>query len=319
MRYQGSAGSFTIRSRWLSRARALARRALPLGLQTVIRHRIYPQQAVRDDRLWRLVVSEAVEFSRSEGGSVDAFRQEVVPFIEHLVRHRRTVRFYDEIHQYVLEALLPHYRDHLYDYYREQQYHMFVIMLSYPLCGLGASHVEPYQLARRLLPELRVLDYGAGIPYGLVHTLAEDPSVVSAATLVDLDLVHSRFAEFLLRRTAPGVNLAVHRLRNTDEVPELDGSFNFLFAKDIWEHLRRPRLVLEHLLGSADTDCLCVLDFAHHGAEIHQHITPDICFMSQVMTDAGFRNVATIGGLSVFARGEPLRAYAQMTAESPRL
>lgn len=167
-----------------------------------------------------------------------------------------------------------------------------------------------------MLPELRVLDYGTGIPYGLVHTLAEDPSAVSAAALVDLDLVHSRFAEFLVRRTAPSVELAVHRLRDADEMPQLDERFNFLFAKDIWEHLRRPQHVLECVLAMADEDCLCVLDITHHGAEIHQHITPDVRFIAQAMSDAGFRHVADIGALSGFARGAPLRTHRELRTDS---
>ena len=301
-----------------TKARTLATRAMPRVLQMAIHRQRHAQEASRDDRLWRLVLSEAAEFSRSEGGSADVFRREVVPFIKRSVRCRKRFELYNGAHQFVLEAFLPRYRERLYDYYREQQYHMFVIMLSYPRSGLGTNYVEPYQLARRLLPELRVLDYGTGIPYGLVHALVEDSSAVSAATLVDLDLVHCRFAEFLLRRLAPDLKLVVHRLRNADEMPQLGETFTFLFAKDIWEHLRDPQLVLEYVLGFADEDCLCVLDITHHGAEVHQHITPDVGFIVQALTDAGFGHVADVGIMSGFARGAPLRVYAELTADSLR-
>jgi hypothetical protein len=272
-----------------------------------IHRELHPQEASRDDDLWRLVLGEAEEFIRREGGNADVFRSEVVPLMEHLVRSRRCSGLYNEAYQFTLEALMPRYREHLYEYYREQQYHMFVIMLSYPRRGLGASYLEPYRFAHRLMPTLRVLDYGTGIPYGLVNTLMARPAAVSSATLVDLDLIHCRFTEFLLGRLAPGLRPTVHRLRNENEMPQLSETFNFLFAKDIWEHLRNPQCVLEHVLRFAEEDCLCMLDITDHGIEIHQHITPDLGFLAQALADAGFRRVAGVGSLSGFARGAPER------------
>jgi hypothetical protein len=99
------------------------------------------------------------------------------------------------------------------------------------------------------------------------------------------------------------VSLQIFRLRNTEAFPQLSGQYNFLFGKDIFEHLSDPEGNLRKLLAACSTEAICYFDFQDHGSKVHQHISPDISYLRQVMTEHGFKTGERIGSCTEFARG----------------
>jgi hypothetical protein len=290
------------------RAARIALDVAPNGVRRRVNRMRHPSHARAADRLWHVVVDQADEFSRSLDGHSEVFRSAVVPFLRRDAASPGRLALGNEAHQSMLEAFTPSFERHLYDYYGAQQYYMFARFLQYPLFGLG-SVLDAWDCAASLLPQVRVLDYGAGIPYGLLHLLLTAPTRVSSATLVDLDLVHNRFAEFAVRNLAPELHLTVHRMRDAEQLPDLDQPYTFVFGKDVFEHLLRPADTLAHILAATDEDCFCVLDFQDHGQRVHQHVTPDVRPLGRILAESGFERGLSLGGLSGFLRGAPLRRW----------
>jgi hypothetical protein len=244
-----------------------------------------------------LLMNYAREVCSQIGGNSEVFDARIAKRITEQDR-----RGNEEL-QDLLEAFLSDYEGHLFEYYSYQQFFMLLIFLQYPFHeGWLWNYHEPYRRGAAQLAEMHVLEYGCGIPYGLIDCLLVQPGKVKSVSLIDLDLVHVNFAEFVIRKIAPEVSLQIYRLRHTEVFPELLGCHNFCFGKDIFEHLRDPEGNLRKLLATSSEESVCYFDFSHHGLKVHQHISPDIAFLNQVMVEHGFKAGERIGSCTEFTR-----------------
>jgi hypothetical protein len=258
-----------------------------------------PGVCQRDWDLGRYVLETARRYSMEKGGWPDGFRQ---PLLDCIWR-RENLRTFNEAIQSLQTIFMPRYEERLFEYYRSAEYLLLLSFLSYPFAGL-ASHVEPFVAAAAELDRLDILDYGAGIPFGIIHLLRTCPGKVRSVTVVDLDLVHTAFAEYLLRGLAPNTLLDFHKLRDTESVPDFGArTFNLLYGKDIFEHLRRPEPVFHALLSHSAQPCLGFFDLRHHGERYLQHVTPDVTHLVKLATDHAFEPAGLVAGLSAFRRG----------------
>jgi SAM-dependent methyltransferase len=239
----------------------------------------------------------AREYCAQTGGRLDVLQDRLVKRI--VKRDRRG----NEELQDLLEAFLPDYESRLFEYYSYQQFFILMILLQYPFLegGLWGYH-EAYRRGADLLGEMHVLEYGCGIPYGLIDCLLTQPGKVKSIGLVDLDLVYTDFAEFVVRKIAPTVPLQVFRLRDAKTFPLLTARYNFFFGKDIFEHLHDPEGNLRKLLAASVDASVCYFDFNDHGMKVHQHITPDIRYLAKVMVEHGFRVGDRVTGCTEFTR-----------------
>jgi len=246
-----------------------------------------------------LLIDYARDFSLSIGGRADAFD----PLIHGYIRKGSDLR-YRRIYGALLDLFMPNYQENLYGYYAAQQYHILLEFLAYPFGEGIDSYVAPYRRGLRTLGPADVIEYGPGIPFGLIDALLTQPGRIRTITLIDLDLVHTRFVEFVLRRVAGDTPLHMHRLRDPDAFPDLeDKRYNFFFGKDIFEHLRRPEEKLERLISSASDSCVCYFDFRDHGVARYQHVTPQIGHLGDVMRRSGFEERGAVGPVTEFVRG----------------
>jgi hypothetical protein len=125
---------------------------------------------------------------------------------------------------------------------------------------------------------------------------------INSITLIDLDLIHVSFVQFLISKIAPDIKLNIYKLNDTDAFPKLEGKYNFFFGKDIFEHLSNPLKNLKELLSYSKPEAICFFDFNDHGEKIYQHITPKIEYLSAEMVKMGFRSGEKVSGLSEFIR-----------------
>ena len=239
----------------------------------------------------------AQEFSRSIGGEVEAFHRGLSDLIANGENP------FGEMIQEVLVAFTSNYKKDLFHYYERPQYNILFRFLQYPFIYKSLKgYVEPYRRGIEILGNANVLEYGCGIPYGLIEFLLTDKKKVKSITLIDLDLVHMDFTEFLIRKIAPELQLSVFRLRDTESFPELNSSYNFIFGKDIFEHLNDPEDKLRRLISFCDKRCICYFDFTDHGEMIHAHVSPHISNLDKVMKKYDFKNTGAVGKLTEFTR-----------------
>jgi len=251
----------------------------------------------RNHQAGSFYLEQAKEFSKKIQGDIDSFDRGLVTAI-------KKGEFPGKLYQEILAAFMPDYEKDLFRFYQNQQFFILFRFLQYPFrYGLDA-YVKPYERGLSLLSgKARVLEYGCGVPYGLIETLRKGKSNIEAICLVDLDLLHMDFTEHLIRRLAPSIPLEVHRLRNTEEIFEVSNSYNFFFGKDIFEHLYDPEEKLRGLMAKACDEAICYFDFRDHGEKMHQHVSPNIGHLSIKMEELGFKKRGLIKVTTEFSRG----------------
>jgi len=242
------------------------------------------------------ILDSAIEYSKHIDGDVGSFDRRLKKLI---------VNSEDDcnsIIQDILTAFMPNYEKHLYQYYKNQEYLIFYRFLSYPFQGGMSHYFIPYEKGLERFQSNDIIDYGAGIPYGLIFSLLNKKNSINSITLIDLDLIHIDFVQFLITKIAPNIKLNIYRLKDTDSFPEIEGKYNFFYGKDIFEHLSNPLENLKKLMNYSKQGAICYFDFQDHGEKIYQHITPDIGFLSEEMIKMGFQSGTTTAGLSEFIR-----------------
>jgi hypothetical protein len=272
---------------------------VPSSLKKAIRRVIHRKKRQRDLELGRFILESAKKFSHKIGGRPDGFH----PCVMDCIVHQKNLKQLNETTQYVQTIFMPDYEKHLFEYYRFQQYLILLTFMSYPFVGLS-SHVEPYIIASQKLDRIDVLDYGAGLAFGIIHLLRTCPEKIRSITLVDLDLVHASLVEHIIQNLAPKIEIIYHKLRDPNIVPDFGSKkFNFLYGKDIFEHLEKPENALRAMLSHAEEECLCFLDLKHHGKSYLQHITPDVTHLVHIVKENAFQEIGNVQGMSGFWRG----------------
>jgi 2-polyprenyl-3-methyl-5-hydroxy-6-metoxy-1,4-benzoquinol methylase len=248
------------------------------------------------------ILSKAKDFSRRRGGMPDALQASQ---LMDCILRQTCLTHINEAHQYLQTAFMPHYEQNLYEYYRQQQYLILLTFLSYAFRGSGClfSHIQPFLTASAKLPTMRILDYGAGLPFGIIHLLRTCPEKIESITIVDMDLVHTEFAEFILSDLCPDTRINFIKVTDPAKVPDFqDRTFNIIYGKDIFEHLHHPERYLRAILDGAEDICYCYFDFTDHGERWLQHVNPDLSHLQTITRDYFFKAIGKIGNLSEFVR-----------------
>jgi hypothetical protein len=242
------------------------------------------------------ILTTAIEYSKKINGDVGSFDRRLTNLI------KNSENDCNSIIQDILTAFMPDYEKNLYQYYKNQEYLIFYRFLTYPFSGGLTSYILPYEKGLSRFKSCDILEYGPGIPYGLIHSLLSKNNSINSITLIDLDLIHINFVEFLINKIAPNIKLNVYKLSNADSFPKIEGKFNFFYGQDIFEHLSNPLENLKKLMNYSKPEAVCYFDFQNHGEKIYQHITPNIEFLTEEMIRIGFRSDGKVSGLSEFVR-----------------
>ena len=187
---------------------------------------------------------------------------------------------------------MPDFRQHLMDLYRMQQFCMMHRFLQYPFIETEdymSKKIVPYERAEAKLQELHLVDYGCGLPHGLVWLLRRQPGKIRSVALVDLDLIALEFSESLVRELAPHVELEVHPLAGTDVLPKIRADKNLVLAADVFEHLLEPEKAMRNLLASVTrSPSMAYFDLGLHN-DADQHVCRDTGFLKDTVRNLGFQ------------------------------
>jgi len=197
----------------------------------------------------------------------------------------------------------PDYKADFGPFYKWHEKLLFFRFLSY--AGnerrIQDSYAAAYQLAIERLGKLTVLEVGGGVPHGLIYSIHKRNSAFcTRLTYVDLDVLHADFVAWYCARQA----IPLHQVRaiaaRAPEVP--DGSYNFMFAKDVFEHLDKPELLLDGLMSHLAPGGLLAVDLEDKGLVVHQHISPNLPPLKDKLRANGFTQLAAFGVVTIWSR-----------------
>lgn len=279
------------------------KRLLPNWVKNQLKKFLIPKEVRKTEyELGMYILEKTKDFSRDRGGRPESLQ---TGRVKDCIFHQKCLSEMNEAHQYLQTALMPHYEQNLYEYYRQQQYLILLTFLSYAFHGPGclASQIQPYITASSKLPSMRILDYGAGLAFGLIHLMRTCPEKVESITIVDLDLVHTDLVEYILSDLCSDTDITVMRVTNPQTIVDFgDRTFNLIYGKDIFEHLHDPEHHLRAMLARAQASCLCYFDFSDHGAKYLQHVHPQLSHLNEILYEFSFRMDGNTGCLSEFVR-----------------
>ena len=202
------------------------------------------------------------------------------------------------------DLFAPDYTRRLPEYYSLFEYHATITMLDYANRPdlISESYIRPYQMARERLGCMSVLELGGGIPHGLVHNVLYGASEsFNKLTLVDIPGVFSDFVEWFCSQKRLPFSHVVATAGKTAILPR-DDRYEFVFAKDVFEHLEDPMAVIREVLRVVSDGAILALDVLDRGVRKYQHITTDLSPVRNLLAEEGYREFAASGHITMFAR-----------------
>ncbi|MEO8681151.1 MAG: hypothetical protein ABI665_19030 [Vicinamibacterales bacterium] len=207
----------------------------------------------------------------------------------------------------------PDFPRRLDEYYKNQELQLTLTLISYATDPelLYGNYIRPYEIAVGRLGQFSVLEFGSGVPHGLLHTAHRSgASFCTRLDFVDIDSLPPRFLSWFCKgHDVP--HTWTRAIAGDAAVVEAGAPFDFIFAKDIFEHLVAPGPVLDQLLARASARAILALDLDDKGAVVYQHVSPALEPLKTRVEDAGFVLIEKTGNLSMYARGGSGSAQAK--------
>ena len=88
------------------------------------------------------------------------------------------------------------------------------------------------------------------------------------------------------------------------KTPTITGlNYNFVFAKDIFEHLDNPETLINELCcNNESSHALLCLDLEHKGPVTTQHINPNLPVLKEILFKNNFKVIKKFGDISVWKK-----------------
>lgn len=198
----------------------------------------------------------------------------------------------------------PDFQRRLGEYYRYQDFQLMMTLLSYAANApfVQTHYVRPYDIARQELGRFSILELGAGIPHGFLRAMhAGHTSFCTHLTSVDIDGLPASFLDAFCRRHAVP-HRWIHASAGQAQRLADAGPFDFVFAKDVFEHLTEPAAALDEVLARASDRAVLALDLEDKGSVIYQHVSPILAPLRDRVENAGFVPVEQTGNMEIFRR-----------------
>lgn len=139
---------------------------------------------------------------------------------------------------------------------------------------VDSLYAAPYRYAHERLGFLDVLEVGPAIPHGLIRLTGEHPDAVASVTINEIDAPYTRFTLWLCERRGIPADWIPARPGAASAMPER--RFNFVYAKDVLEHLYDPAGMLASILAATRPPAFVAVDLADMGARVSEHVSPNL-------------------------------------------
>ena len=175
-----------------------------------------------------------------------------------------------------------------YKYYENNIFFKF-ILYSTNIKLINNKYSKIYEFAISEIDEpLDILEIGGGLPHGFFYNIwKKDKYFFNSFNYIDANLLHAEFVDWYCKKIDIQHNLS---LFPASKKPKIENTkFNFVFAKDIFEHLDKPDLLIDDLIKNTKNkkNLLC-LDLEHKGDKTVQHLNPNLPILKKKLINNKF-------------------------------
>jgi hypothetical protein len=291
-----SAATKTLRYLWTNSPRDIVK-SLRFRLSSA------PQQRQGQDRYTRDLVELLWQFISNsfpdEALPHDKFVNTLISFLDD-----ETTWSHSAYSAELWSIFAPDYRRKLDEYYKSTEFHRTMRFLTYTTNPkfIHDNYLHPYQVARKTLGKLSILEVGGGIPHGLIYTcLYEDKHFCQSLTLIEIESVYKRFVDWFCQQNNIPFTLIPAVASKTTTLPS-GTTYNFIFAKDVFEHLENPKEMLEELLAHAADQAVLALDLKDRDEVIYDHISIHLSPLKTLLNERGYKEFDHSGRISLYRK-----------------
>ncbi|WP_023648664.1 hypothetical protein [Candidatus Pelagibacter ubique] len=199
----------------------------------------------------------------------------------------------------------PRFNEDLEFHYKYQESYIFFRFITYSMNIklISDKYAQVYNFAiNNLNQPLDILEIGGGLPHGLIYNVwKKNKTFLENFTYVDANLLHSEFVKWYCKKIK-----IVHdiKLFRSSKTPILENrKFNFVFAKDIFEHLDAPEILIDFLISNTKNDkTLLCLDLEHKGEKTVQHISPNLPVLKDRLIKNNFKVIKEFKEIHVWKK-----------------
>ena len=197
----------------------------------------------------------------------------------------------DDLSARYFQTFEPDYTDDLNKYYKLNEKQIFLRFLKYSINTklIKNKYSDVYDFAiNRIKEPLEIIEIGGGIPHGLIFNIKKrGKSFCKKLNYIEADMLHAEFIDWYCKNNLIQFDKKIFLASKTPTINNIN--FNFVFAKDIFEHLDNPAQLIDELIANTnDTKTLLCLDLEHKGAITTQHINPNLPVLKQKLIDNNF-------------------------------
>ncbi len=210
-----------------------------------------------------------------------------------------------DITTFLHEAFEPNFKDNLNSYYKMFEKQIFFRFLEYSINPklIKKKYSDIYNFAfDQIGKPLEILEIGGGVCHGLIYNIwKEKENFFNKLTYLEADMLHTEFITWYCKQNS--INLE-KKILPASKTPSLDGlTYNFVFAKDIFEHLDDPEKLINELVSNdQSSNALLCLDLEHKGPLTTQHINPDLPVLKKILLNNSYKEIEKFGDIGIWKK-----------------
>ena len=199
----------------------------------------------------------------------------------------------------------PSFNDDMQFHYKYSENRMFLAFIKYSinikLIIENYSNIYNFSISKLNEP-LDILEIGGGLPHGFIYNnWKKKNNYFNIFNYVEADLLHSEFVSWYCK-----TNKYEHKINlfPAAKAPNVDNlKFNFVFAKDVFEHLDMPDLLLQNLVSNVkNPKTLLCLDLEPKSPHNVQHLSPNLPILKKILVDNNFNMIEKFGDIGVWQK-----------------
>lgn len=212
---------------------------------------------------------------------------------------------YKDLNDELNNLFNPNYNDNLQTHYKNIEKNIFFkfILNSLNTKLIHRKYSEIYNFGISEINEpLNILEIGGGLPHGFIYNKWIKKNVFyNNFNYIDADLLHTEFVKWYCNKFNISSEIEIFPASVTPTIK--NKSFNFVFAKDIFEHLDDPKKLIDYLIANTKNDkTLLCLDLEHKGDKTIQHLNPNLPLLKNKLIDNNFKVINKFEEVHVWKR-----------------
>ena len=199
----------------------------------------------------------------------------------------------------------PKFNDDIQFHYKYSENSMFLSFIKYSINIklIKKKYSDIYNFSINKLNEpLDILEIGGGLPHGFIYCNWEKKyNYFNSFNYVDADLLHSEFVSWYCKSKEIKHKVNLFPAAKTPDIDNI--KFNFVFAKDVFEHLDKPDLLLENLVSNVkNPNTLLCLDLEPKNPRSIQHLSPNLPILKKILINNNFNMIEKFGDIGVWQK-----------------